>query len=280
MRGENNEDLKEETNEKEIDILKKYNRKMFILKVVAIVLSILIISMWGILVVDKVQSDMKLKKAQYISEIIDKAYNRAEEVEKENYTLTCEYNQNSTDGEEDFVKSVYSHKDGYFKEEHHNYTNYGITTKNETYYIQFTHEEEEKKDYKGGLAISFVGYNNNMIDLYRKENILDYRDYNIREEELDGIVYYVIKITYDKIDGYEEIWINKDSMLLFKETGENGITRCKYTWTINNVKDEDVRINYLEGYGENERLQKVNDMFERIKRGEFDTYYQVMKWEV
>ncbi len=80
------EQKEEKSEEEEIKHLKKYNRKMTILKSIASVLAIFIVIMWAIIIVNnvkgKIEEEKNYYKCEYISEIMENAYEKIEEKTK------------------------------------------------------------------------------------------------------------------------------------------------------------------------------------------------------
>ena len=160
-----------------------------------------------------------------------------------------------------------------------NYVDYGVKTKDKDFYIQLN----DNNYIYGSIATEWVQYENiqGILETYRKEELLEYKDYEIKEEQIEGITYYIISKSENIDDGvYDtEIWIDKDNMQLFKDIyGKRGCnkTETKFTFTVNNVKDEDVRVKFV---GNNEKLQELDKLFEKITNGEFEEdYVEVIKW--
>jgi len=272
---------------------------MLILKIIVVILSIFILSIWGNFIVERVQAGIELKedyeKGQYIFDIVDKAYSKLDEItssnnysviEEEisiNYDFKCVY---------DYLKTEKYYKDGYFKKVSTsdsgsikgtrnidlNYINYGVKTKDKDFYIQLN-----DNNYIYGSIITGWQCENAYVTLetYRKEEVLEYKNFEIREEKLDEKTYYVISKSENRDDAVydNEVWINKDNMQLFKIVNEKrGCYKReqKFTLTVNTVKDEDVRVKFA---GNNEKLKELDKLFEKIANGEFeDDYVEVNKW--
>ena len=273
---------------------------MLILKIIVVILSLFILFIWGNFIVERVQAGIELKedyeKGQYIYDIIDEAYSKINEITSSNnysvieertsisYDFSCVY---------EYLKTEKYYKDGYFKEvsTHDsgsikqgididlNYVDYGVKTKDKDFYIQLN----DNNYIYGSIATKWVQYENiqGILETYRKEELLEYKDYEIKEEQIEGITYYIISKSENIDDGvYDtEIWIDKDNMQLFKDIyGKRGgnKTETKFTFSVNNVKDEDVRVKFA---GNNEKLQELDKLFEKITNGEFeDDYVEVNKW--
>lgn len=103
------------------------------------------------------------------------------------------------------------------------------------------------------------------------DNYLSYCNYKMRVEELDGVQYYVLRrnmdshgneVTIDNSEYYQELWINKDNMLIYKFITDTRYSayEVKYTWEIGNVTDEDVKLKDLT----DEQLEQVKEKFYRL----------------
>ena len=287
-----------EKNEIVIDTLKKYNRKMLILKIIVAVLSIFIVFIGGKFIVEHIQKGIEqqenYEKGNYIYDIINEAYCNMDEIlNSNNYSIIEE----STTISYDF-KCVYSYlkteeyyKDGYYKEavstanlnriENNYFVNYGLKIKGADFHIQVN----GNGNIAGGISATRGNFTigKNELEVYYKENVLEYKDYQIREEKVEEKNYYVISQKANKDDGIycTEIWINKEDMQLFKITDEkvgSKKTERVFTLSINNVKEEDVKVNYQ---GEDENLQELGKFFEKIKKCEFEeASTEVMKWNI
>lgn len=288
------QDKNKEKNERIIDGLKKYNRNMFILKIIVVILSIFTISICGNLLVKQIKEGIVQKenyeKGQYINNILDKAYNTIDEItNSDNYSIVEERTTISYDF--DFVYEYGKHeifyKDGYFKEVNTvdsrgidlttktdpNYANYGLAKQDKAYCIQLS----EGNSYCYTLLYS--SKNNpihSVLGAYHKEKISDYKDFEIREEKIDERNYYVISKNEDKDDGKycTEIWISKDNMQVVKSTYEKiggKKTEAKFTVSINNVREEDVRLSFA---GVSETIHELNKLLEKVNNGEVKDYMQ------
>ncbi len=285
----------------EIDGLKKYNRNMFVLKMIVVILSIFIIFIWGNFIVERVKKGIELKenyeKGQYIFGIIDEAYGKVDDIiNSNNYSLVEETTALSYEFNcvSKYTKNGMFYKDGYFKEEYNsdsgsikigiddemNYVNYGVVTKDKIFNTQLIDGYCDCS-----IMTSWKTHENlymqNILELYRKEDVLEYKDFEIKEEKIKEENYYLISKNENKYDGvyHTEIWINKDDMQLFKIIDEKigcSKTEHKFTWTVNNVRDEDVRVKFA---GKNEKIQQLDSFFEKINNKEFeDNYEESNKW--
>lgn len=292
------QDKNEENNEVVINSLKKYNRKMFILKIIVAILSIFIIFIWGSFIVERVKYSIELKedyaKGQYISEIIDTAYNKVEEIMNSdnysiiveetsvNYDLSCVYY---------YGKNEMFYKDGYAKRNRiwdtgsiksysgNNSTCYGVVAKDKRFFSIYLSEGVVNTS----IGMEYGSSGNYYFYGFQKENPLEYKDFEIKEETIDGKNYYIIDEKENKEDGTynTEIWIDKDSMILSKIVEEklgSRKTEQKLTFSVNNVRDEDVKIKFVK---ENESSKKLLEAFEELKNFEGENYYEIIdKWNV
>ena len=85
----------ETSEDKEVDFLKKYNRKMNVLKMVAGVLIIIILAMWTLFIVKYVQEKEECEKISQVLEITEKAFLKIEDIKEKivnggNYTVVEE----------------------------------------------------------------------------------------------------------------------------------------------------------------------------------------------
>lgn len=160
-------------------------------------------------------------------------------------------------------KQTFLYKDGKVKETYdygndNRYTNYGKVEGDNFIYIQL----DKDMKYTGGAAIAYA-YGINPLEAYREQEILGYTNSEIRNEEYETQEYYVIRKNY-KNGNHTDIWINKESMELFKIECINmlygGAYSCeerKYTITKGNITDEDI---------EYEMTQEEYEQFENIKK--------------
>lgn len=265
---------------------------MFILKIIVAILSIFIISIWGSFIVERVKYNIQLnkdyEKGEYISGIIDEAYNKIEEIiNSDNYSIVEEEISISYD-----LGCVYSYeknelfyKNGYVKRNStwdtgsiksnagYDYTDYGVVSKDKKVFLI---QLNETINYASiGVEYGEVGILGNFLDRFHKENALEYKDFEIREETITGKDYYVIIGKENRYDGAynTEIWIDKDNMILFKimeEKLESRKIEQKFRFTVNNVRDEDVKLKFVV---ENESSRKLMDLLEELKNFEGENYY-------
>lgn len=241
---------KEKKNKFEVDFLKKYNKKMTILKVIAIILFIVVLCTWALTIASLVKIERTYTKSKRIYEVLNEAYDKIEEVQNgRNYSLTWYYYYNSNNVYDVFKEF---HKDNYFKEETPSYTNYGISTDIGNTYIQF-HGNSYTNPYP---ATTFGGYENaNELSIYMEDTISDYNSYDITVQDFKGIDYYVIKDSHDNF-----IWINKETMLLYKVV-YSSTSEIIYEWSVGDVTDEDLKVEGLTDEEMEEMNKKVKDWF-------------------
>lgn len=292
------QDKNEENNEVVVNSLKKYKRKMFILKIIVAILSIFIIAIWGSFIVERVKYNIQLnkdyEKGEYISGIIDEASNKIEEIINSdnysiveetigvNYDLKCVsgYSKNETSYKDGYIKEKYISDSGSIKSDYNSaFTNYGVLANDRMFSIQ---QNDSGSSALIGTRWGTSGVTYNFLDGFHKENVLEYKDYEIREEEIDGKDYYIISTRGNREDSMynTEIWLNKDNMILFKIIDEKvgcSKTEQKFTISINTVRDEDARIKFAQ---ENESSKKLMEVFEELKNFEGENYYEIIdKWD-
>ena len=153
----------ETSEDREIDFLKKYNRKMNILKIVASILIVVIVSMCTILSLEYMTKRKEDKKTQYISEIMDKAYLKIEDIKQEilnggNYKVIEESTYKNYVGEESSSRFATFYKDLNYREESNigeePYTNYGVILgKDNRGYIKHADVQfDSNQNYKGAAG--------------------------------------------------------------------------------------------------------------------------------
>lgn len=239
---------------------------MLILKIIIVILSIIIIVTWGIFCKNYIKQRKEYENAVYISNIIEKAYFKIQEKEdEENYKIIDEsYFTDSETEKTSYVITTTLYKDGYYKEicqgendtiGSYGYINYGVEDKenNQYYYTQFDLEETEK-NISIGITFSLDSRENELSNYYEKD-ISEYEKYQVEIKEIDGKEYYCITDSQNT-----EIWIEKNNMMLYKMRYSSGEERT-ITWEVNNVKDEDVKINNIEEYTMDEYDKKLVEYY-------------------
>ena len=72
---------KEKKDKFEVDFLKKYNKKMSILKVIAVILFIVVLCTWALTIASLIKIERTYTKSKYIYEVLNEAYGKIEEVQ-------------------------------------------------------------------------------------------------------------------------------------------------------------------------------------------------------
>ncbi|MCI8393235.1 MAG: zf-HC2 domain-containing protein [Clostridia bacterium] len=252
LSGAANENETVDEEEKEIDFLKKCNRKIFVLKFVATVIALAIVVMWVIIGINRArvrkQEREHIENGEKIASIIDKSYNAMENIlHSDNYKMTYNYykgeeliNQKEVLCKNQYIKSF--HKDKVDK--HGSYTNYGVIQGDRFFCIQCNEDNNIQSTGK----LNFYWHINPLE--FDKRHIIDLGFHKIREEKVDEIDYYVVRRIYDTLDvdeekSYYDVWINKENMLVYKMVHDNVYEIGKkseeiYTWETDCVTDDDV----------------------------------------
>ncbi len=247
--------------EHEINYLKKLRRKLLTLKSI-IILFILVI------LIAIVSYLIKFSYTQYI---LNSAYEKIQEIEKlENFKLSIEeYRINYEIGmnDEQFSNTTYYYKDGKYKERiNGRITNGNLIYANRDYYGEIN-SNTRTEIYLDEKEIINKTTNYNLLTKQRIIDTYNYtKDYGqdygtilnlrvkgglrVKTETYNGKECYVITFSKDNKD-CTAIWIEKESMMVLKETtGEVGryYYETKYIIEKDIVTDEDITIPQLEGY--------------------------------
>lgn len=247
--------------EHEINYLKKLRRKLLTLKSI-IILFILVI------LIAIVSYLIKFSYTQYI---LNSAYEKIQEIEKlENFKLSIEeYRINYEIGmnDEQFSNTTYYYKDGKYKERiNGRITNGNLIYANRDYYGEIN-SNTRTEIYLDEKEIINKTTNYNLLTKQRIIDTYNYtKDYGqdygtilnlrvkgglrVKTETYNGKECYVITFSKDNKD-CTAIWIEKESMMVLKETtGEVGryFYETKYIIEKDIVTDEDITIPQLEGY--------------------------------
>ena len=243
----------------EIKHLKKYNRHMFILKVILVILALIIIILPLIIFI----------KFYLNNNVASKAINNVNEYKNvSNYLLQITENRIDFErNKEQFYISKYFYKDGKYKKETHFYSpnvnvenpdkfEYGVINSKEKTEI----EENQKLCYniKSNYIFRREGefLDLMMIDLqpFNKDigiliNIWVRAGYKLRTDKYNGRECYVLRT--DSKTSYKEIWIDKEKNTLIRTIEEiyNKSYREKtYSIKTDVVTNEDVTLPDLSGY--------------------------------
>ncbi len=250
----NTEEKKESKIEKgQIDYLKKYNRKLNILKVVAGILIAIILVIWSFALVKYINYRKDYKIGEYNHSIIEQSYNKIQEIKNSNnYIYIHSWSGTNTPT----YKSIEYYKDGKSKEENYDghdeiiYINYEIDiTDKECYFIQYNQENNGRAAIGRGynsIPNTMTGLPGYLSSFYGLE-IIECADLEIWEDKDLDKNCYVIRKTIDQYQ-YDELWIDKQTMLPTKERMRsfNDYTEDKYEYKVGEVKDSDVEIDRSE----------------------------------
>lgn len=250
------------------DLIKKYKTNIAILKFIAIFLSLIILIAGGILASNYIKERNIYKNAEHIYEIMNETYKNIDKIENSNNYTFSQYifYEGKLAG-----KNILQYKDKKYKEEHTSdywkttdYINYGVVLDEKTKLMAQYNIEDSKWDINGAL----IGkVRNNSFDGFHKNKVMEYINHKIRDDNYEGKEYYVVSYPSGKdgdLDEYSELWIDKETMLLFRwiydieEKNED-----QYSWETNNVTDEDVKI--LDENAEKEFQERVEKFKQRSK---------------
>lgn len=280
---DNEKKLKEE-DEIEYDYLKKYRKKMTIWKLIASIFIIIIILFFILLII----------KAFKINQIIDVSYDKYKYIEDlQNFNIIVTQHiiekENDANSKESFNTTKYYFKDGKYKEERKvegvnqkihngNISIYGEINSNKQIevnedaksitYITANYNIVSKK-YFSSILTTTLRFNANINNVIAK--LVINGCFNIRSDRFNGKDCLVLR--KGKGNNYSEIWIDKESKLLFREVldYENQYMETTYTFYTNNVTEEDVNLPSLEGYIIQEKQEEFTkeeiEMLEKINGG-------------
>ncbi len=258
----------------EINYLKKFRRKLLTLKSIIILFIIIII----------IASASYLIKFSYTQYILDSAYKKLQEIENsENFKLSIEnYNINyETEGnDEQFFNTTYYYKDGKYKEEMSGrITNGTLIYANRAYYGEINSNKRteiyiDEKEIINKTANYNLLTKQGMFDTYNYTkdygqnygtilNLIVKGGLRVKTETYNGKECYVITFSNDNKD-CTAIWIEKESMMVLKETsGEVGryYYETKYIIEKDIVTDEDIAMPQLEGYIEKDEEVTAKQSF-------------------
>lgn len=301
LKGEQTEEeMKSRIEDIEIDYLKKYNKKIKILKYIAIVLGTIIITLWGVILSRKIEDPKEISEVKKIYNEISRITTIAEKnteefFENNNFMLKKEYN---TKNPENAANNIIYFRDNKYKEiydvekaegkystgnrsvyidkktnKEKNYINYGANYKDRMWHIPFI----EDRILEGGVASD--SERNNIYKKYvrfiKAPGVIDNYgidksyNYEIREENNC----YVIRMSeINNKKSYEEQWIDKEKMLLIKEVNNNvkinkthSAIEINYIYETGTVKDEDVMLS-------KEQTDKVYEKVKLLNQIENGTY--------
>lgn len=274
LKGDKKEEKQKEERgeEEEIKHLKKYNRRMTILKSIAVVLAIFIIASLPITITKKIKEkknyDEAYARGKYAYDIIQTANNKLKEIEQ---ATSIEYSSERGyrwKEQKNRSKTIYKYKDekATIKETHYYKniegateesitTRYDILSEDKLETLQINEfGEEAYTSYSGDYyhqRMSFEGF----LSTFEKLSIIECSTVKVREEEYEGKKCYVLR--YGTEEYYTEIWIEKETNYILKRTQTGGNLTYEeviYTWSVDTVTDE----NIFDGYTKEEIQNKIN----------------------
>ena len=241
---ENVDGLKDE--EVEIRLIKKYKRKMAIIKIIIVILIVIILGAVSIF------SSVFIPKYSLVSH----AYNKIQELKNENnykFTIDQYYIHYATNKEYKY-SDIYYNKDGKYKREVYSGEN---TLEKEK--IEYWEEnsniinsvDEKTKTISNYAKTSerdiFDVYTDIDYDFHQPLNVIGQ---DIRNDNYNGRDCYVIRFGNNK-NSYREIWIDKETMIQVREVQEiynESYFECTFTIELNNTTDNDVILKNTKEY--------------------------------
>lgn len=243
-----------EDDKKEINFLKKCNRQIFILKVIAIVLALFIVLVWSYKCIKCIY---QYRNGKLVYNIISQVYQNSQNFKENNNFEFSVINKNL--GE----KWTYSYKDGKFKETlilpdnilgctltYGKINNGNILRINIWDYLKIVDStlipsigiEDKEYIFQGKSAFEY-------LDRLRKKDVMNCGKINIAEESYLGTDCYILKEYTDGIS--YSLAIEKETMLIieYKEIQLNGNTSTtNYSYQTGTLLDDALNIINLEGY--------------------------------
>ena len=240
--SENSENSKLESEDKiEYNHLKKYRKKMVILKSVLFSIVIVIIAIVAIFIT----------KYNYSNSIMEQVISKIEEYKKSEFTFT----------------KVYYYKDGKYKKESLaespnqkflNSTMYDYGEINSNQRIEITEDIKtaniETSNFTYVKEGQFFNLLLNEVQLYNTNfgffsDIFMRMGYQVRTDRYNGKECYVFKIQDDT--SYTEKWIDKESMMIVRaiqDVYNKSYTEISYSVSFDNVTEEQVAVPNLQEY--------------------------------
>lgn len=279
INGINNPNIQDE--KIEIDYLKKYNRKMKLLKVLLVSIILILI----------IFSSVCIIKYNYNINIMKSVSNNIEGIQAENnYSITITEHRIDYENKREFTAiTEHYYKDNNYKtREFCEKASFDVTNKDTYYYGEINTEnrikivEDTKMAYKESSNYVYVKKGaflrelKNAIEIFDVDlgyfnNIFMKGRYQVRMDRYNGKEYYVFKS--ENNEGYSEIWVVKDSMMIARTVQDiynNSYTEKDYNIVINSVKDEDLIVPDLEGYKVEEYINNVNaeylELYKNIRK--------------
>lgn len=241
-----------------IDFLKKYNKKIKVLKIFLTIIIIFLLTILITISIIQVKNKINNKKIQETINtnynIISNTYKKTLEfLNNNNFTFTIKsHNYNS-----DTITSYYF-KDQKFKKVYEIvdndkfWTDYGVKTENGYNYIQFYSFRNEGmlfRFYKNEPILGKTIANYKYLELFYKLNNSELSNLEIKDDIYQGKKCYVIKYYQNNSSTqWIEMYIDKENMLIVREAYfEDNLYKFEnsYSWTIENVTDKDILIKDL-----------------------------------
>ena len=258
--SENSENGKLENEDKiEYNHLKKYRRKMVILKFVLFSILIVIIAIVAIFIAKYNYNNNIME--QVISKIEESKKSDNKKIKKVEHRIDYERNNEFT-----FTK-VYYYKDGKYKEESLaespnqkflNSTMYEYGEINSNQKIEITEDTKtaniETSNYTYVKEGQFFNLLLNEVQLYNTNfgffsDIFMRMGYQVRTDRYNGKECYVFKIEDDT--SYTEKWIDKENMIVVRtiqDVYNKSYTEISYSVSFDNVTEEQVAVPNLQEY--------------------------------
>lgn len=292
---------KERQATKEIDYLKKYNKKMKILKIIAVVLTLFIILAWAC---EFIINKDTYKKGKITYDIIQTAYKNMKNFNDENnYILEIEVTRRGHYAmKESKYNTKYYYKDGKYKNEGEGdglskSIFYGPVEIKESLMLSEIYHinrwNESKDETITGIGELYIYDDGVLKDInlsLSQQDRSNLMDTNLRIQSLGtGETFPYTKIlselspklcaylkleeeTYEgrecyviksgKEGDYQEIWIDKEKQLVIREISSNETKNFK--WEKGTVTDEDVRIKSFEEYKQEGYRFEVEDWAKKL----------------
>lgn len=261
------EDIANKNEQYEVDGLKKYRKKMLILKRILIIILIAII----------IASVIFWQVLAYRNNILTSAYYKIQEIKNEdNYVLTIEEQTiDYSTGQELYSQTKFYYKDGKYKEEHHGELKNDILLNANYYYLGTIDSNKRTEIYEdtktvinrtSNYTFTTKGVNFKFAYTYANSYGINYglifrTCIRIRTERYKGKECYVARIQHNNTS-YAEIWIDKETMLVLREINDiidKQYYEKSFTLDIGNVKEEDISVPNLDEYTITEKEDLVQN---------------------
>ncbi len=230
-------------NDYEIDYLKKYNKKIKILKYIISIFIIVSIATGGIALEKyiKIQNDYN-----YNHNIITTAYQKLQELkQEENFSFIRKSNSVGTFSLY-YKNEKYKLVRDFEKDAEDVWIDYGFLVKNGCKYIQC-------RKLNDGMEITSCSISSpdirdkqvysTCLEYFYNMGKIECASLEIRDDIYQEKECYVLRKN-DENDDYREIWVDKESMMIVKENIQSSgkLTEECYSWSIGNITNEDIMI--------------------------------------